>query len=450
MAARVQSHAGRTAASRILRRSGAVAVMLVCAWGVWCAWRVAAARLITAHARSAGLLEQADRAVALAPNDPEAHSARGFVLLNMERPEEALPEYERAAALRPRDYFLWLELGQALDVANDGPGAEAALRQAVSLAPSYAQPRWQLGNVLLRANRRDEAFAEFRRAASSDPSLLPGIVDLAWGSTGGDARSVEQLIRPETPTAQVALAKFFVRHGATVEAMTLFRAAGGLPEQERRAVLTELLNAGRFEEAYEVWRGGSGAAQGARADGHISLTGGGSLIDGGSLIEGGSLTDGGFEGRLSRDEPGFGWQPAPDAEHLHLSLDTTGPRSGAHSLRIEFKGDADPNRAIISQLVLAAPNARYRLRFAARTHELVTGGPPLITVSGRSSKESRLLALSAPLSGERAGWQEYAFEFRTGEATRAVLFELKRQNCGPAPCPIFGQLWLDDFALERL
>src|SRR5207253_8349631 len=114
------------------------------------------------------------------------------------RAGEAINEYEQAARLRPRDYFLWLSLGTARDQAGDERGALAAFQESVRLAPYYAEPRWQFGNALLRAGRLDEAFAELRRAAVSDSSLLPGLVDLVWGVYGGDAFMVQQVIQPQT------------------------------------------------------------------------------------------------------------------------------------------------------------------------------------------------------------------------------------------------------------
>src|SRR6266851_680002 len=100
---------------------------------------------------------------------------------------QARDEFQRAAQLRPRDYYLWMLLGVTSDQSGDQEGALRALRQAVALAPSYARPRWQLGNVLLRMGQLDQAFVELRQAAQSNPSLWPNVDDLAWGAYGRDA-----------------------------------------------------------------------------------------------------------------------------------------------------------------------------------------------------------------------------------------------------------------------
>ena len=43
-----------------------------------------------------------------------------------------------------------MTLGIAREQAGDVAEAEAACRQAIALAPSYAYPHWYLGNLLLQ------------------------------------------------------------------------------------------------------------------------------------------------------------------------------------------------------------------------------------------------------------------------------------------------------------
>ena len=412
---------------RSLRLALAVAVSIVCVWGALKAWQTGASRLLTYHGRTARLSVQTELAISKTPNDPEAHSGRAFTLLNTGNLAAALSEYERTVALRPRDYFLWLELGRARDMNGDEQGALAALAQAVELAPAYAQPRWQLSNVLFRAGRVEEAFREMRRAALSDLTLLPNFIDLAWGATDGDAFEVEQIVQPQKTSWRIALAKYFIKRGEISRALRQFRVAGGLSLEDRQALLKDLLAAKRYKEAYEVW---------------LTIVG---EIEGGSEL----IRDGSFESPISRDDSGFGWQPARDTQGLRLSLDSNNPHWGEQSLRLDFNGDSNPSQSILTQLAVVEPNMPYRLSFAVRTEELVTGGLPLVSVTDASSKENLTLAHSAPFKQSSAQWQEYTVEFTTGNATSAVVISLHRQNCSRDPCPIFGRLWLDDFILRE-
>jgi tetratricopeptide (TPR) repeat protein len=400
----------------------------LCLWGTLKAWQVGASRLLTHHAKAARLLAQTELAVNKTPYDPEAYSGRAYVLLNSGRLSDALPAYERAAALRPRDYFLWLELGRARDMNNDEQGALAALEQAVNLAPAYAEPRWQFGNVLFRLGRTEEAFREMRSAALSDPALLPNLIDLAWGANDGDPAIVEQIIRPERASWRIALAKYFIKRERISEALAQFRLAGGISEEDRRALLNELLAAKRYREAYELWSANSGDRQ----------------------LESGLIVDGGFENQISRASTGFGWQLTRDTQSLRVSLDSKNPHTGAQSLRIDFNGDSNPGQQLLKQLVLVEPSTRYRLRLAVRMEEIVTGGLPLVGLMDASGKEGVLLAQSAPFKLGSGDWHEYTIDLTTTKTTSAMLISLHRQHCSSGPCPIFGRLWVDDFSLEKL
>jgi tetratricopeptide (TPR) repeat protein len=414
---------------RVIRTAIAIFGLAFCLFCLWTAERAGFSRLYSTYAAKAGRLDAADAALLLTPSDPEAHVIRAALLKADDRLDEAIREYEQAAALRPRDYVLWLEVGLARDQAEDQAGAIDAFKEAVALAPDYAEPRWQLGNVLLRAGRVEEAFVEMRRAAQSNRAFLPQLIDLAWNIYNGDVVAVEQAIRPQSSAARLALARFAARHGKATDAARIFRAVESVAEEDRRAFLTELLAAREFNVAYEVWATGPG-----RSASH----------------SGSGFTDGGFEEQISFDEPGFGWQVARNLATVRISIDKAQPHGGSNSLRLDWSGDSSSATQIVSQIIPVEPNARYRLRFAVRTEELVTGGLPLIAIVDAGAKDSTTLAQSEPFPPNTAPWQERSVEFVCGKETQAVLVILRRQGCSNGPCPVFGRLWMDDFSLQKL
>lgn len=411
-------------------RFAAAAVAFSCLVGAgYFSSQAGLSRLRSKEALDSGSLGSAESAVALAPSDPDAHYARAIALLfNGEASAGALKEYEQAASLRPRDHYLWLTIGGARDQAGDEKGALEAYSEAAHLAPYYAEPHWQLGNVLLRAGRFDEAVRELRLAAVSNPALLPGFIDLVWGATEGDAPQATQLINADTDQWRLALARFLVKRGKTGEALTLFRAASAAStEKDRTDLLQELLSAKRFKEAYEVW----------------------SMEDDGRRLSNG-LIDPGFEEPVKLNASGFGWQMARDLQSVKVSVDKSKPRQEASSLRFDWEGDSNPSLAVVSQLALVEPDSRYLLRFFARSEQLVTGGLPLIVVADNSGKDVREIAQSNAIVQETNDWREYSMEFATGSDMSAVTITLRRQTCANGPCPIFGRLWLDDFSLRKL
>jgi tetratricopeptide (TPR) repeat protein len=403
--------------------------VVFCLFCLWTAARAGVSRLYSTYAADAVRLDGADAAARLTPSDPEAHLIRATLLKADNKLDEAIHEYEQAAALRPRDYVLWIELGLARDEAEDQAGAINAFQEAVALAPYYAEPRWQLGNVLLRAGRVDEAFALMRRAAESNRAFMPQLIDLAWNIYKGDVPLVEQSVQPQTSAARLTLARFAARHGKAVDGARIFRTIENVAEEDRRAFLTELLAAKQFNVAYEVWMSEQG-----RSASHSNA----------------GFTDGGFEEQISFDEQGFGWQVARNLAQVRISIDKAQPHGGSNSLRLDWSGDSSPTTQIVSQTVLVEPNARYRLRFAVRTEELVTGGLPLVAILDAGAKDSTPLAQSELLPPNTAPWQERSVEFVSGKETQAVLVILRRQGCSSNACPVFGSLWLDDFSLQKL
>jgi Flp pilus assembly protein TadD len=408
--------------------------LLVCSWCAWNSAREGFAQLRAGYGLTTARLDEADRAVELNPATPEAHYARASLLYDRGELEEAAKEFEEATALRPRDFALWLELGRAREQAGDAEGALRAFRESVRLAPFYAQPRWQLGNTLYRMGRRDEAFAELQRAASSDPKLLPLVLDLSWAAFGDDTIAIERVINAQTPAAHLALARFFLRHGKLGEGLDQFRAAGhAISEDERRSLLNELLAAHRFAAAYEVWKS-AGWALGDKIS-----------------PNGGEVVNGGFEDPVSLNEPGFGWQLPQGLQGVQAAQDTAAPRSGERSLQLNWNGNPDNGTPFLSQLVRIAPNSRYELRFAARTEKIVTVGLPSLIVT-ETDKSGKIITLGKPvtLPEGTSEWRDYSIEFVTGKESEAVIISVSRESCQGQPCPIFGRVWLDDFSLRRV
>jgi len=227
----------------------------------------------------------------------------------------------------------------------------------------------------------------------------------------------------------MALALFFANHGQPANALSQFGLAKNVTDEKRRELVQVLSTAGAYAEAFGVWRN------------NTTFPGDAGLLKG-------KIYDGGFEATLTFDDTNFGWRPARDVAGLNLSLDTNAPHAGSRSLRLDFNGNSSPDSPIVTQLVLVEPVTRYKLSFAARATNLVTGGPPIVTIKDATTPSLRL-AGSAALPANTAGWQLYGVEFLTGSSTKAIIISLQREGCASSPCPIFGSLNLDSFSLER-
>ena len=403
-----------------LRKIIAAGAIPLCIIAAWVSAKAALSRLMAKSATIVNSVPLAQQAVQLTPKDPEAHRALAAVLRDEDRVVEAKGELEIAANLRARDDLIWLDLGLVRDQLEDADGAIAALNESVRLAPYYAHPRWQRGNVLLRQGRYDPAFADLRQAASSNPDLQLNLIDLTWGISKSDPKLAETILQIDNEPMRVAFARFLARKGLGPEALDQFRKCAQVSPQIRKEMIYNLIAKKAFREAFAIWSNGSSSA---------------------------AIFDGGFEAPLSLEEIGFGWRVTRE-EGLALSIDTTEKQSGTKSLRVQFSGNPNLSEPVVSQLVLVEPGKHYRLNFSARTQEIVTGGLPFVSIV--SASNDKPMAKAPPLPAGTNPWAFSSVEFTPDGDTNAVWIKLVREPCSANPCPIFGVIWLDSFSLETL
>ena len=399
---------------------------------MWCASETLSfglSRLYAAQAVAGNDLSLANRGVLLARADPESYRARATVFAEQKRFSEATVDLTQALTLSPHDGELWIQLGDILAQRGDTTSALTAYAEATRVVPYKARAHWLLGNCLLKAGRLEEAFVELHWASAIVPSLFPQALELAWQSYHGEPEAIERSLKPQTVHERIALAMFFGEHGRPDKAAPMMKAAALLPEDERAILLRELLEADRFEEAYQVWWSGIVKTDTTTHDGKPSIA------------------NGGFEDEIVLNDRGFGWQFPQGFATVSASLDVNEAHSGKQSLRLDWHGEPDHSSRVVQQLVLVAPEARYHLNFSARTESLTTNCGPLITVIDPKATERSPLAQSSALP-QNSEWRDYTLEFTTRDTTKVIFIGITRQG-SDGPCPIFGTTWLDDFSLVK-
>jgi tetratricopeptide (TPR) repeat protein len=384
----------------------------------WAA-RVGFSRLLSRYAVSANSLPAAEQAIRLTPTDPDAHRARAIVLSRLHRTADAEASLETAAALRPGHASLWLALGNTRDELGDTNGALAAFDEAVRAAPYYGQTHWQRGNLLLRMARYDDAFTDLREAAGSDKRLLPKLIDLAWGFSGGVPKRTEELVQIDNDQERLEFARFLARKGQSSDAVEQVRLLNTpLSAENKDELIKALAGAKKFRDAFGLWKG-SAATQ--------------------------PIVNAGFEEPLVLKNTGFGWVVSDAQAKVKFAVDVSEKFSGAKSLQATFNGEWTPNA--LSQTIVLEPG-RYRITFAAKTKDLVTGGPLRMAVTNASNDQAIGSSEAFPPASEE--WQILGAEFTVPSDAEAVELRLARDVCASSPCPIFGVVWLDEFAIQKL
>lgn len=406
---------------RLTRTALALTAIGVCLLLMQSAARIGFSRILTRYAIAASSLPAADQAVEITPSDPEAHRARAAVLNRLQRTAEAEASLTTATNLRPNDDLLWLQLGSAREDLGNDAGALAAFDQAVRCAPYYAHTHWQRGNLLLRMGRYDEAFADLRQAAASNRKYLPTLIDLTWNLTSGEAKKTETLLQIDDDDERWAFARFLAQKGKGKEVTEQVGLLKTPLSDQNRDELTRLLFAAKsFDDSFALSAGGAKA---------------------------GEILNGGFEEPLLVNNSTLGWIVSRNQSKANLAIDVAEKSGGARSLQISFDGEWAVGEPLLSQTIVVSPRQRYRLSFALKTKDLVTGGPPRIVVA--DAKSNQILGKSDAFS-QSGAWQQMNVEFTTPQDGDAVVIRLTRDSCATSLCPIFGVVWLDEFSLQKL
>ncbi len=122
----------------------------------------AAGQLLEAQGQFDQALVQYQRAALLNHRHVAAYHRMGTLLARMGRHREAIDALTKAADLRPDAYVLYNNLGFEYAILNEWDTAEAHLRRAIDLNPTFERARVNLGMVLCRRGQFEEALEQFR------------------------------------------------------------------------------------------------------------------------------------------------------------------------------------------------------------------------------------------------------------------------------------------------
>ncbi|MEO5858802.1 MAG: carbohydrate binding domain-containing protein [Pyrinomonadaceae bacterium] len=382
-------------------------------------------------ARNADAIQATEFAAALSPGDPYA---RFRYALNLERTfdptaiSRSLREYEAAVAAGPFNFSYWLGLGQARERDGDRPAAESAYRRALELAPNYARTKWALGNNLVRQGRTDEGVELIRASVDQDAAFAAPAVIAAMQAFDGDVKRATGILGP-SPVARAELAKYLVNGGRFEEGVSVWFAANFDPNLSKIsdvgiAIRGRLIDAKRFRDAARI----AGSLQ----------------PDENKRPAIGAIANGGFEfGVASQNADFFDWQIGQPYPVYGLS--ESQPKDGRYSLLVRFTSASKLEMATISRAVAVEPGTSYDLSFAYRS-DLTSRAEFRWEVL--SAADATRIAIGEPIAN-KSDWAEARIKFTVPVNSDGVTFRLVREKCDSAACTISGNLWFDDFKLNR-
>ena len=368
----------------------------------------------------------ATTAIRYQPDNPAAQKMLGEVLLSKADYSGAAAAFESAIASSPNDFLLWLRLGYSRSQLKELEEAEKAFQKALELAPHYSQPNQLMGMMLLESSRKEHAFRYLSKAADRDPELYPQMLDLALSTFPNDPLAIERASNPKSRETQMFVASYLIKHNFMTDNVRSFLVSDALTDGEKNEFVQSLLHNENFETAREVWL---------------------SRLKPEQFDVNNAIFDGGFEAITENDPSGLGWQINQTMTATAVARDPDTFHLGSNSLRIRFAGNAEIGKDVVSQLAYVQPGGKYSLRVFVLSLELVSAGPPSIAVN--DGVTNALLGRSNEFKTTAGKWVEYRCEF-VGKKTPVVRISVQRINCGTSPCPIFGDLFLDDFRLLQI
>ena len=163
--------------------------------------------------------DAAERAVALAPDNPESHLAMGYYhYLGHRDFDSAFVEFEQAYQSRPNDPEVLAAMAYIDRRRGRFDDALEKLTVATELDPRSAQRATDVGATLMFTRRWQEAKAHFERSIALDPDQVLAYVRLAevhWLGSGDLARSRQAL--ESSPRARSREMDEFFVYQATYE-----------------------------------------------------------------------------------------------------------------------------------------------------------------------------------------------------------------------------------------
>lgn len=362
-------------------------------------------------------------AIRLLAENPYAHEARGIINLQTGDYAAAAESFNVALALRPNDYLLWMRLGEAEQKMGNIDGARSAFDKAIDLAPNYSGPHLATGRMYLAAGNTAEGFQHLSMAARFDPGLYPELFQSAQIAFGEDPNAIERAVQVDGVHGRTALARYLIDHYWMTEGVRAFLTRGELTREQKDAFVRDLISKGAFEIARDVWASEVGAG----------------------VFES-PIVDGGFERITEPDPSGLGWQIDQKMSDVQVSRDLTDVHSGEGALNVRFSGKVELQHSILSQLAYVLPRRQYSLIFFVRAKDMLSAGLPAIVVSNATTHST--ISQSKPLTDTAGTWVRYEIPF-TAPDSPVVLISLQRPSCSTSPCPVFGDLSLDDMSIAE-
>ena len=197
-----------------------------------------------------GELQQAHQhlaeALRLNPKSSDALYNLGNALAKERRFAEAMQNWHKAIELEPKHAKAYTNLGSVLLQLGRVAEAERALRSAVAADPRTAEYHLNLGNLLSKMGKQKEAVQEWQAALSTDDQLVEahqnlGIAQLSGGDAAAGIEHLERAARldPNNPAGLLNLGAAYATLGRLSDAINLTKQAAAVANKKGQSDLEQ-------------------------------------------------------------------------------------------------------------------------------------------------------------------------------------------------------------------
>ena len=370
-----------------------------------------------------------ERATQVEPEDAQNWYLLGrhlqFSLEDQDAPR-AIGSYLKSLEVDSHSTTTWLDLAALYESEGNVAGARRAFLSAQQTYPLSAEVSWRYGNFLLRQGELEPAFVQIRHAVEADPFRAAEAFSRC-ARVEPDVEVVLDRVVPSDRAVYLAIIQDLAGEGQVANALKVWKRLAALRPKialsDAGALVTALRQAGRLQDAHEIWQ------QSVEFAGSTHLQAAGS-----------AAWDGGFES----DEVGqaYTWRFSRAAHGVQISFDSQEKHSGQRSLRVSFDGNSDINFRDVCQTIPVKGGARYEVSGWMQTKALTTDKGVYIEL--RTSADTSVATEQA--HGTQA-WTRFAAVWEGAEADQEVNVCLRRDPSDQEVNKISGTVWVDDVAL---
>ena len=185
-------------------------------------------------------------AARLAPRSAQARERLGDTLYDLGRKDEALAAYRDAAAVDPDSVTARIGAARVLGDKGDFPGARAELTLAHDRAPTNLFVLLSRGNYAARSGEKKAALKDYENAVHLKSDNVPalyqyGLSLLEDGQVPEAGATFDRLltVAPKSPEGYYGRARYFAARGEGAFAAEALAAAAKLVEADARSRLEE-------------------------------------------------------------------------------------------------------------------------------------------------------------------------------------------------------------------